>query len=572
MDRKLLLVFALTFLVMMLFQPLMKKYGPQPPAKPENPQPAAQNQAQLPTQPSTQLPPRASTPAASAPASAAALHAATESETVIENGVYRIVFTNRGGRVKSWILKKYTDDKGAPLELVNATAAEQYGYPLTLWSYDETLRNHLNSALYVATSTSTTAPTEIEFAYADSEVSVQKTFKFDANSYVVDVRTSVAVKGTPVTAFPMWPSGFGADMTGAQYATAQIAYQYDDKVERLAIKKISGGGTIQGPLQWAGVSDQYFAAVFLPQDPRNAALVTLRNAIEIPHGGDSQQKDKIDVLGAAVGSLRGPTNDRIYVGPKALADLESVSVPGITGAEPDLRAIIDFGWLGLIARPLFLWLKWMYGHIVANWGWAILLQTLIINLTLMPLRISQMKSMLKMQRVAPQIKSIQEKYKKYSLRDPEKAKMNEEISALYKTEGVNPAGGCLPLLIQMPFFFAYYRMLGVAMDLRHAPWLWVRDLSAPDPHHIIPIAIVVTMLVMQRMTPQAGMDPAQQKMMNIMMPGMFGVMSWNMAAGVGLYWSAGQLIGIAQQSVMNRTSLGREMREMMEKRARKKEK
>ena len=491
---------------------------------------------------------------------------------MIENGVYRIVFTNRGGRVKSWILKKYTDDKGAPLELVNATAAEQYGYPLTLWSYDETLRNHLNSALYVATSTSTTAPTEIEFAYADSEVSVQKTFKFDANSYVVDVRTAVAVKGTPVTAFPMWPSGFGADMTGPQYATAQIAYQYDDKVERLAIKKISGGGTIQGPLQWAGVSDQYFAAVFLPQDPRNAALVTLRNAIEIPHGGDSQQKDKIDVLGAAVGSLRGPTNDRIYVGPKALADLESVSVPGITGAEPDLRAIIDFGWLGLIARPLFLWLKWMYGHIVANWGWAILLQTLIINLTLMPLRISQMKSMLKMQRVAPQIKSIQEKYKKYSLRDPEKAKMNEEISALYKTEGVNPAGGCLPLLIQMPFFFAYYRMLGVAMDLRHAPWLWVRDLSAPDPHHIIPIAIVVTMLVMQRMTPQAGMDPAQQKMMNIMMPGMFGVMSWNMAAGVGLYWSAGQLIGIAQQSVMNRTSLGREMREMMEKRARKKEK
>jgi len=190
MDRKLLLVFALTFLVMMLFQPLMKKYGPQPPAKPENPQPAAQNQAQLPTQPSTHSR-RELRLRASAPASATALHAATESETVIENGVYRIVFTNRGGRVKSWILKKYTDDKGAPLELVNATAAEQYGYPLTLWSYDETLRNHLNSALYVATSTSTTAPTEIEFAYADSEVSVQKTFKFDANSYVVDVRTSV---------------------------------------------------------------------------------------------------------------------------------------------------------------------------------------------------------------------------------------------------------------------------------------------------------------------------------------------------------------------------------------------
>ena len=213
----------------------------------------------------------------------------------------------------------------------------------------------------------------------------------------------------------------------------------------------------------------------------------------------------------------------------------------------------------------------MYGFI-HNWGWAILLQTLIINVALLPLRLSQMKSMLKMQRVAPQIKSIQEKYKKYTLRDPRKAEMNEEIGALYKKEGVNPAGGCLPLLIQMPFFFSYYRMLNVAMDLRQAPWLWVRDLSAPDPWHVIPIAIIVTMLVMQRMTPQAGMDPAQQKMMNIMMPGMFGLMSWNMAAGVGLYWSAGQMIGIVQQSVMNRTSLGREMREMMEKRARKKDK
>jgi YidC/Oxa1 family membrane protein insertase len=502
------------------------------------------------------------------------LQAASESETVIENDVYRIVFTNRGGRVKSWVLKKYTDDKGGPLELVNAVAAEKYGYPLTLWTYDEALRNQLNSALYVATSSGPTPP-EIKFNYANGDVSVQKTYKFDLNTYVVGVQTAVEVQGTEVTAFPMWPAGFGADMTGPQYATGQILYQYDNKVERLAIKKISGNGTVPGPFQWAGLSDQYFAAVFMPQDPKNAAMVTLRNAIEIPHNSSdptNKQMDKVDVLGAAVGSLKGSTDARLYVGPKALADLQSVAVPGITGAEPDLRAVVDFGWLGIIARPLFLWLKWMYSHIVRNWGWAILLQTLIINLALLPLRLSQMKSMLKMQRVAPQIKSIQEKYKKYSLRDPKKAEMNEEISALYKKEGVNPAGGCLPLLIQMPFLFAYYRMLNVAMDLRHAPWLWIHDLSAPDPWHILPVAIIITMFFMQRMTPQAGVDPAQQKMMNIMMPGMLGLMSWNLPAGLGLYWSAGQLIGIVQQSVMNRTSLGREMREMMEKRARKKEK
>ena len=589
MERKLLVVFALTFLVILLFQPLLKKYGPQPPAKTESAQ-VAQNQAQAPSPSSTQTPSPAperaaglrpvGQPGAAVPTQTAAPQvAASETETVIENDVYRIVFTNRGGRVKSWVLKKYTDDKEGQLELVNSVAAEKYGYPLTLWTYDETLRNKLNSVLYVATTLPQIAgkdgaptPSELKFAYDDGAVAVQKSFTFDRNSYVVGVKTAVYEKGAQVTAFPMWPAGFGGDTTGAQYATAQIVYQYDDKVERLAIKKISGGGTLQGPFNWAGVSDQYFAAVFLPQDPKNAVMVTLHNAIEIPRGGDSKQVDKADVLGAAVGSLKGPSEGRVYVGPKALADLESVAVPGITGAEPDLRAIIDFGWLGIIARPLFLWLKWMHLHIVANWGWAILLQTLVINLTLLPLRISQMKSMLKMQRVAPQIKAIQEKYKKYSLRDPKKAEMNEEISGLYKKEGVNPAGGCLPLLIQMPFLFAYYRMLNVAMDLRHAPWMWVHDLSAADPLHILPVAIIVTMLIMQRMTPQAGMDPAQQKMMNIMMPGMLGIMSWNLPAGLGLYWSAGQLIGIVQQAVMNRTSLGREMREMMEKRARKKEK
>jgi YidC/Oxa1 family membrane protein insertase len=579
MERKLLLVFALTFLVIMLFQPLLKKYGPQPPAKPESSQ-AAQNQAQaapqLPTPPNPQTPANAAAAnrsrAAGTTTSAPQL-AASESETVMENDVYRIVFTNRGGRVKSWVLKKFTDDKGGQLELVNSVAANKYGYPLTLWSYEAALRDKLNSVLYLATSTGTTAPAEIKFVYDDGTLSVQKSFTFDSNSYVVGVKTAVYRNGQQVTAFPMWPAGFGADMTGPQYAADQIVYQYDSKVERLAIKKISGNGTLTGPFHWAGISDQYFAAVFLPQDPQNAAMVTLRNQIEIPHSAsDTQQMDKTDVLGAGVGSTKGPTDAQLYVGPKALADLESVPVPGITGAEPDLRAVVDFGWLGIIARPLFLWLKWIHNHIVANWGWAILLQTLVINLALLPLRLSQMKSMLKMQRVAPQIKAIQERYKKYSLRDPKKAEMNVEISELYKKEGVNPAGGCLPLLIQTPFLFAYYRMLNVAMDLRHAPWMWVHDLSAPDPFHILPIAIIVTMFLMQRMTPQAGMDPSQQKMMNFMMPGMLGLMSWNLPAGLGLYWAAGQMIGIAQQSVMNRTSLGREMREMMAKRARKKDK
>ena len=182
-----------------------------------------------------------------------------------------------------------------------------------------------------------------------------------------------------------------------------------------------------------------------------------------------------------------------------------------------------------------------------------------------------MKSMLKMQRVAPQIKSIQEKYKKYSLRDPRKAAMNEEISALYKKEGVNPAGGCLPMLIQLPFIWAYYRMLGNVIDLRHAHWLWVHDLSAADPIFILPIMLVVTSLITQRMTPQAGMDPSQQKMMNVMMPLMMGFIFFRLAAGLNLYYTVVNIVSVAQQAVMNRTKLGQEMREMMAKRARKKD-
>ncbi len=566
MERRLLLVFALTFLVIIAFQPILKKYLPQPPP---------QKQEEPHTQQPAAAPPTAATVQKPGPASpTASKQASAESETVIENDLYRITFSNRGGQAKSWILKKFDDDQGRPLELVNLAAAPKYGYPLSLWTYDETLRNKLNSALYVSSESGTLhSPAAITFEYADADLTVRKTFRFD-DTYVVQVETSVTANGADVAAVPMWPSGLGDETSPVSYAAAKVEYQYNSKVERIAYKKVSGGATIRGPFNWAGISDQYFAAVFLPDQPQTAALVTLNNPLDIPKDPQKPQDTiKVDVLGAGVGTLGGPTTERLFVGPKALDVLESVHIAGMApGVEPDLRQLVDYGWLGVIARPLFLWLKWTYNHLVHNWGWAICIQTLIINLALLPLRISSMKSALKMQKVQPQMNSIKEKYKKYSMRDPRKQEMNAEIAALMKQEGVSPLGGCLPLVIQMPFLFAYYRMLGVALELRHAHWLWVRDLSSPDPYHILPIAIIITMLFTQRMTPQAGMDPAQQKMMNFMMPAMLGVISWNLAAGLCLYWSVGNLIAIAQQSVMNRTQLGREMREMQLKRARKKEK
>jgi YidC/Oxa1 family membrane protein insertase len=338
-------------------------------------------------------------------------------------------------------------------------------------------------------------------------------------------------------------------------------------------KKVSGGNTVTGILYWAGPTDRYFAATFLPEDPPNAALVTLHHATEVPKD-PSKPNDKVTVslLGAAAGDRRGPTVERLYVGPKSIDVVKEVPVPTMPGPERDLSPLVNFGFFGIIAKPLFYWLRWTFSTIVHNWGWAIVLQTIIINLVLLPLRLSQMKSALRMQKVAPQIKAIQKKYEKYGMRDPRKQEMNQEMAALYKREGVNPVGGCLPLVIQMPFLFAYYSMLGAVIDLRHAPWAWVRDLSSPDPTYLLPIAIVASMFLVQRMTPQGVMDPAQQKMMNIFMPMMLGFVSLNLAAGLCLYWSVGNVISIVQQQVMNRTSLGREMREMAEKRAKKKDK
>ncbi len=569
-ERRLLLVFLVTFVLMLVLEPVYKKYFPQPVSQPQKQTQPAQSQPTSASNVAT------AAPAAPTEASGVIKEAAAESETVIENDLYRITFTNKGAQVKSWILKKFDNEtQNGPLDLVNPIAAPQFGYPLSLWTYDETLRNKLNSALYVASSEGPQPGRTITFEYSDQNLAVRKTFHFD-DSYVVAVESSVTQNGQSQSALPAWPAGFGDQVTGPFYASALIDYQYNGNIQRLAIKKISGGATIPGPFHWGGPTDQYFAAVFIPDDPASVSMVTLRNTISIlrdPDKPESKETAPADVLGAAVGNLHGPTVERIFVGPKELSVLQKVSVPGVSGAETNLTGLVDFGFFGTIAKALFVWLRWTYAHIVPNWGWAIILQTLIITAALMPLRVLQTHSMYKMQKVAPQIKQIQEKYKKYSLRDPRKAAMNEEIAALYKKEGANPVMGCVPMLATLPFIWAYYGMLRTALDLRHAHWLWIHDLSAAEPFpFLLPVIMVVSQLIMQRMTPQAGMDPAQQRMMNVMMPLMMGFIFFRLAAGLNLYYAESNLISIAQQAIMNRTSLGREMREMMEKRARKKEK
>lgn len=549
---------------------LLAEFFYKPSRQPQTPQ-AAPSAAQS----TAALPPAPTAKPAERPAPAGTRQASAEAETVIENDLYRITFTNRGAQVKSWILKKYTDDYGKPLDLANPYTVPKVGYPLSLWTYDEGLRKKLNEGLYVTDVQSGGAgnvhsvPATITFEYSDGQSHARKRLKFD-HSYVIEVEVSVSNNGSAVQAYPVWPGGFGDQTVPASYAHGRISYQSRTEIKHIEPGKVSGGNTLPGPFYWAGANDQYFAALFIPQNPDSAAMVTLHASVPVPrhrNKPDAKEVDQVPVLGAAVGDVGGTTSERLYVGPKSLEVLHSVRA---VEDGPDLSGAVDFGYFGLFARWLFLALKWTRDTLHANWGWAIVIVTILINAALLPLRITSMKTSLKMQRIQPQMEDIKKKYEKYGMRDPRKQEMQKEIWELQRREGVNMLGGCLPMLLQLPFLYAFYVVLVNSIELRHASWLWIRDLSSPDPYHILPVATVVTMMALQHISPSAGMDPAQRRMMNVMMPVMFGWFTWAVASGLALYWTIGNVVFFLQQFFMNRTALGREIREMQAKRARKK--
>jgi YidC/Oxa1 family membrane protein insertase len=214
---------------------------------------------------------------------------------------------------------------------------------------------------------------------------------------------------------------------------------------------------------------------------------------------------------------------------------------------------VQFGWWAFIAEPLFYSLLWLHRY-VSNYGWAIVLITVAINMVMFPLKVKSMRAMQKMQKVGPEVKAIQEKYKKYSMRDPRKAEMNKEVMAVYSREGINPLGSCWPTLIQMPIWFGLYRMLANTIELRHTPWFgWIHDLSAHDPYFILPVVMAISMYFMQKMTPTPGMDPAQAKMMAVT-PLIFGGMFALYPSGLSVYILTSNLVGIGQQWYLYRTT------------------
>ena len=608
-DKQFLLYLFFAFIMVLMFEALFQK--PQPKKseaeqKQEQPQKAG-NATQTPNLAAATNTTTKNNAKPAAPAPVATQQASAESEITVEDDLYRITLTNRGAQVKSWVLKKYQDEQGKPLDLVNQQAAAKYGLPLSLFTYDENLRNKINDALFVATTQGCKSPqgtTEdtaaaggaakhcdfsgkmtVAFNYAADGVEVQKKLTFD-NSYAVGVETSVRQNGNLVQALPEWPSGLGDQIKPQNYAAGHLDWETPDGVTQTpehnfirASKRVNGGETLRQTFYWAGLSSQYFAAFFLPTEPQQTQVVTLNQPFEVAKDpGKPLDKDNsatVNVFGVAAGNTNGITNTRLFVGPKAVDVLNNIHANAPDGAAargPNLAGAINWGMFGFFAKWLFLWMKWTHDHWVANWGWDILILTLVITVAILPLRLSQMKTSLKMQKVQPLVQNLNKKYEKYSLRDTEKQQQKQaEMMAIYREHGINPVsmGGCLFMFIQLPLIYAFYEVLESAIELRHANWLWIHDLIAPDPLHILPLLCIITMIAVQYMTPMPGMDASQRRMMNVMMVGMFGWFTWAYSAGVAMYLTVSYLISVVQQYFLNRSELGQEIREMQAKRARK---
>jgi len=457
----------------------------------------------------------------------------------IETDLYRVRFSNQGATVLSWILKAYKDGNGKPLDLVNTRALQKVPAPFAVAFRNQSPPNDPNKGLFRV---ERSGDLGVTFEYSDGRTATKKTFQFMPKSYLVEITSQVVDNGVLLPHELTWRGGFG-DQTIANPASVEDVPYYDEANSKLvqnALKSADKGPvTTSGQYSFGGIEDSYFAAVALPTSG-GLGLTTYSDLVPGATGTDEKR------IGAGVGGS-GLNSFTAFIGPKDSELLGSIN--------PKLEKLIDWGtWFGFIAKPLFFVLTWTAKHVTGeNFGWAIVAVTVGINLALFPLRFSSMKSSKKMQALQPQIAAINAKYKDMPMRDPRKQEQQAEMMDLYKKHGVNPVGGCIPMVIQLPFLIGYYTVLKLAIEMRGAHWLWVHDLSQAETLaiRVLPVLLVVTQFVQQKMTPSPGMDPAQQKMM-MFMPLVMGYMFYYQSAGLVLYWLTGGVVGIALQWLLNR--------------------
>src|ERR1700691_2312823 len=546
MELRLLLAFVLMGVVLFVTPYFYKTVSPPvkktaPVGAKSEPATAATGAGTAPAETAPPASGKASKPAGSEPA-APPVAAQKEEIHTIDTDLFQIAFSNRGGVVKSWLLKKYKEHSGAPLQLVNTQSHADP--PGALYFPAHKPAADVNQALYEV-HTDADGLT-ISFDYSNGNVVAHKSFQFRKSSYLLDVSTEVMEGGKPIPQQIEWRGGFG-DMNATNPAGDQQTLRFDltdAKLIKSAAKAAKDAPvTVTGNYSFAGIEDKYFVAVVLPERAATTAMTTFSDSEPTPH-----ETKELPFAGVAV--TDGPVNHlALYVGPKDIDILRAVN--------PRLEQVVDFGWLSILAKPLFLIVHWVADRAIHNYGWSVILGTIGLNFVLFPLKITSMKSMKKTQALQPQIAAINDKYKGIGLRDPKQADKNQEVRELYQQHGVNLMGGCVPMLLQIPFFIAFYKVFSVSVEMRGAPWLWVTDLSQPEtlPIHILPIVMIASQFVMQKMTPTTtGGDPSQQKMMQFM-PLIFGFMFYNFSSGLVLYYLTSNLVGVAQQWFFNRTSV-----------------
>jgi YidC/Oxa1 family membrane protein insertase len=521
MEKRLLLAFILSFGVLYGFRFLY----PPPPAADK----AAPPVAEKPVTPVTPATPAAPT---GAPAEEA-IQAEAPAIFTVRNRLYEATLSNVGGVLRSFRLAeaKYRDPKGKPTELIDSYAGEQVGFPFAIATADPAFDIVLSQAKFVFQPQ--TDPNKVVVEYRAGGVHVLKSFAFNPSKYVVTVSTTVERNGAPVPHQLVFQGGFGDQSVDPPAPERKSAvYETAGSYTRLALMSMGDEPAQDVTASKVGVEDQYFLAMFL----RNSSAAAKVGK------ADYKLRDKPDgTAGAAARELRVavPSTEpvEVFIGPKLAESLAEV--------RPDLPNVISYGWFlfAVIAKPLLVGLRVIHG-VIGNWGWAIILLTIVVNLLLFPLRVKQQLSMQRMQKLAPQMKTLQDKYKKLKKDDPKRAEVEQELMQINKQQ----LSGCLPMLLQMPLLFAFMNMMNAAIELRGAPWLlWIQDLSLPDHLYILPLSMGAAMFVQMKMSP-ASPDPAQAKMMMITPVLVTLLFLWYQSpSGLTLYWLTGNVIGIAQQ-------------------------
>lgn len=459
--------------------------------------------------------------------------AETQQVSIVDMPDYTARFSNRGAELVSFKLKHYNNRDGSAVELVKARDPKRTDFPFALESSDRNLGTRLNNALYAVDEQAQGGAHVLTFRYAAADgVTATKTFRL-ADEYLFTWSVQVTPGRNVRVAIGPGIRTLEKEESDSRFViTGNGVAQVNDSLK--SVNREKAQFSVYDGAQFIGVEDNYFLTALKPDRGGAASL----RGVDFPTAVKGEKRR--DLYAAVNLEPDGVAGGAAYFGPKQTAVLDKYG----------FERTLQYGTFGLIARFFLICLVWINKY-TGNYGWAIVVLTVLIKLVLFPLQQKSMNSMKKMQKLQPKVESIKARYKKAKTDPDQRQKMNTEMMKLYQQEGVNPAGGCLPLLIQFPIFIGFYNLLSHAIELRGQPWIfWIHDLSLKDPYYITPLLMTVAMFIQQLITPTTA-DPAQKRMF-MFMPLIFGWIFKEFPSGLVIYWLAQNILTILQQLIMNK--------------------